>query len=72
MNLVGQGSIYVVLTVKHFWAVQKAVISWNAEGKWKVKKMKKKTKENIKEAGGVLLFAVGANAPFFAHFMGWL
>ena len=48
MNLVGQGSIYVVLTVKHFWAVQKAVTSWNAEGKWKVMKMKNVIKETGK------------------------
>lgn len=68
MNLVGQGSRYVVLTVKHFWAVQKAVTSWNAEGKWKVKKMKKV----IKETGKVLLFGVAVNAPFWAYMLGWL
>lgn len=27
-------------------------------------------KNKIKEAGGVLLFAVGVNAPFFAHIFG--
>ena len=68
MNLVGQGSIYVVLTVKHFWAVQKLVTSWNAEGKWKVMKMK----NVIKETGKVLLVGVIVNAPFWAYMMGWL
>ena len=68
MNLVGQGSIYVVLTVKHFWAVQKAVTSWNAEEKWKVMKMK----NVIKEVGKVLLFGVAVNAPFWAYMLGWL
>ena len=68
MNLVGQGSQYVVLTVKHFWAVQKPVTSWNAEGKWKVMKMK----NVIKETGKVLLVGVIVNAPFWAYMMGWL
>ena len=68
MNLVGQGSQYVVLTVKHFWAVQKPVTSWNAEGKWKVMKMK----NVIKETGKVLLVGVAVNAPFWAYMMGWL
>lgn len=27
-------------------------------------------KNKMKEAGGVLLFAVGVNAPFFAHIFG--
>ena len=64
----GQGSIYVVLTVTDFKAVQKAVTSWNAEGKWKVMKMK----NVIKETGKVLLFGIGVNAPFWAYMMGWL
>ena len=66
MNLVGQGSIYVVLTVKHFWAVQKAVISWNAEEKWKVKKMM----NFIKETAKVLLFGIGVWTPFALHILG--
>ena len=66
MNLVGQGSTYVVLTVKHFWAVQKAVTSWNAEGKWKVKKMK----NLIKETAKVLLFGIGVWTPFALHILG--
>ena len=66
MNLVGQGSIYVVLTVKHFWAVQKPVTSWNAEGKWKVMKMK----NVIKEIGKVLLVGVVTIAPFALHVLG--
>ena len=68
MNLVGQGSQYVVLIVKHFWAVQKAVTSWNAEGKWKVMKMM----NFIKETGKVLLFGAAVNAPFWAYMLGWL
>ena len=68
MNLVGQGSIYVVLTVKHFWAVQKAVTSWNAEGKWKVKKMM----NVIKETAKVLLFGIGVWTPFALHILGVL
>ena len=66
MNLVGQGSIYVVLTVKHFWAVQKPVTSWNAEGKWKVMKMK----NMIKEIGKMLLVGVVTIAPFVLHVLG--
>ena len=66
MNLVGQGSIYVVLIVKHFWAVQKAVTSWNAEGKWKVKKMM----NLIKETGKVLLVGVVTISPFALHVLG--
>lgn len=27
-------------------------------------------KNKVKEAGGVMLFAVGVNAPFFAHIFG--
>lgn len=27
-------------------------------------------KNKMKEAGGVMLFAVGVNAPFFAHIFG--
>ena len=68
----GQGSIYVVLTVKHFLAVQKAVTSWNAEGKWKVKKMKQKTKNELKDWGGALLFGVGVWTPFALHIVGVL
>jgi hypothetical protein len=69
MNLVGQGSIYVVLTVKHFWAVQKPVTSWNAEGKWEMKKMMKMM-NFIKEAGKVLLVGVVTIAPFALHVLG--
>ena len=68
MNLVGQGSQYVVLTVKHFWAVQRLVTSWNAEGKWKVMKMK----NLIKETGKVLLFGIGVWTPFALHILGVL
>lgn len=68
MNHVGQGSQYVALTVTGFKAVQKAVTSWNAEGKWKVMKMMKM----IKETGKVLLFGIGVNAPFWAYMLGWL
>ncbi|MBR5583129.1 MAG: hypothetical protein IKW21_01225 [Lachnospiraceae bacterium] len=64
----GQGSRYVVLTVKHFWAVQKAVTSWNAEGKWKVMKMM----NFIKETGKVLLFGIGVWSPFALHVLGVL
>lgn len=44
----------------------RVVIKMNAE---EVKAMKQ-SKERAKEAGGVLLFAVGVNAPFFAHIWG--
>lgn len=64
----GQGSQYAALIVKHSLAVQKAVTSGNAEGRWKVKKMK----NVIKEIGKVMLFAVGVNAPFWAYMLGWL
>lgn len=30
----------------------------------------KQNRERLKEAGSVLLFAVGVNAPFFAHIWG--
>ena len=66
MNLVGQGSQYVVLTVTDFKAVQKAVTSWNAEGKWKVKKMM----NLIKETGKVLLVGVVTISPFALHVLG--
>ena len=64
----GQGSQYVVLTVTDFKAVQKAVTSWNAEGKWKVMKMK----NVIKEIGKVLLVGVVTIAPFALHILGVL
>ena len=64
----GQGSQYAVLTVKHSLAVQKAVTSGNAEGKWKVKKMK----NMIKETGKALLFSIGVIAPFAMHVLGVL
>lgn len=66
MNLVGQGSIYVVLTVKHFWAALKAVTSWNVEEKWKVMKMK----NMIKEIGKMLLVGVVTISPFALHVLG--
>ena len=62
----GQGSIYVVLTVTGFKAVQKAVTSWNAEGKWKVKKMM----NLIKETGKVLLVGAVMISPFALHILG--
>ena len=65
----GQGSIYVVLIVKHFWAVQKPVTSWNAEGKWKVMKVKKMM-NLIKETAKVLLFGIGVWTPFALHILG--
>lgn len=46
----------------------RVVIKMNAEVK--AVKMKQKSREKAKEAGGVLLFAVGVNAPFFAHIWG--
>ena len=62
MNLVGQGSTYVVLIVKHFWAVLKAVTNWNAEGKWKVMKMKK-IKEHMKFWLGLIAFILFMSIP---------
>ena len=35
-----------------------------------VKKMKIKTKNRIKEAGAMLLFAAGVNAPWYLHVLG--
>ena len=67
----GQGSQYAVLTVKHSLAVQKAAISGNAEGRWKVKKMKK-IKNELKELGCALLFSIGVLTPFALHVLGVL
>jgi hypothetical protein len=66
MNHVGQGSQYVVLTVTDFKDALKAVTSWNAEGKWKVKKMM----NLIKETGKVLLVGVVTISPFALHVLG--
>lgn len=52
--------------VKHTMFALRAVTGLIAE----VKKMSRKNKEKMKEAGGILLFAVGVNAPFFAHVWG--
>ena len=68
----GQGSQYAALIVKHSLAVQKAVTSGNAEGRWKVKKMKQKTKNELKDWGGALLFGIGVWTPFALYILGWL
>lgn len=47
----------------------RAVIKMNVEERT-MKKAKQKNREKAKEAGSVLLFAVGVNAPFFAHIWG--
>lgn len=69
MNLVGQGSQYVALTVKHFLDAQKAVTSWNVEGKWKVMKMMK-IKEYIKFWLGLIAFILFMSIPSTVEFWG--
>jgi hypothetical protein len=72
MNLVGQGSQYVALTVTDFKDALKAVTSWNAEGKWKVMKMKK-IKENIKFWLGLIVFILFMSIPStIENLMGWM
>ena len=62
MNHVGQGSQYAALTVKHSLDALKAVTSLDAEGKWKVMKMKK-IKENIKLWLGLIAFILVMSIP---------